>query len=243
MIQKNTLQSVISKYYLNGLIESVKWEIKGKKLVVNFTAPNKDMLGRVELKKFDLEDINLAIYNTTQLNKLLGITSGELILKISKMGIIANKLNISDTQFDVSFSLADTNLIGKSANAEEPEKYDVVIELNSEQVNALIKSKNALDSEDDNLTITQSMSLDGSNVLLFTFGEDTEHSNKVTYAIPIKQDIGSLNLPFNSIYLKGILNSNKDLENCTISIYKEGLLKIEFTDKKEISSKYFLVRK
>ncbi len=70
MIQKNTLQSIISKYYLNGLVESVKWEIKDKKLTIQFMSPEKDMLGKVEFKKIDLDNVNIAIFNTTQLNKL-----------------------------------------------------------------------------------------------------------------------------------------------------------------------------
>lgn len=243
MIQKNTLQSVISKYYLNGLIESVKWEIKGKKLIINFTSPNKDMLGRVELKKFDLDDINLAIYNTTQLNKLLNITAGELLLKVSKSGLIANKLQISDSQFNVSYSLADISLIGKIASVTEPEKYEIEVELNEEQINALIKSKNALGIEDENINITQGKTLDDENILLFTFGENTEHSNKVTYSIPVNNVVPNLNLPFNSNYIKEILSANKDLEKCKMSIFSEGLLKFEFSDKKGPNSKYFLVRK
>ena len=34
MISKNVLQSVISKYYLNGLNNQVKWRIKDKTLTV-----------------------------------------------------------------------------------------------------------------------------------------------------------------------------------------------------------------
>ena len=34
MIEKNHLQSIISRYYLGGLIESVKWEIQNNTLNV-----------------------------------------------------------------------------------------------------------------------------------------------------------------------------------------------------------------
>lgn len=240
MIQKNTLQSVISKYYLDGLIESVKWEVVKKKLTINFMAPNKDMLGKVELKKFDLEDVNLAIYNTTQLNKLLSITSGDLIVKANKVGAIVNKLSISDTQFDVSYSLADLSLIGKVATAEEPKQYTTSFTLDTEQINALIKSKNALGIEDENLLIVGGLNADKEARLLFTFGENTEHSNKVTYAIPIKEEV-DIKLSFNSKYVKEILSSNKDLEKCNVSILSDGLLKFSFSDKCGISSEYYLI--
>lgn len=237
MIQKNTLQSVISKYYLDGLVEQVKWEVKSKKLTINFMVPDRDMLGKVELDKFDLEDVNLAIYNTTQLNKLLGITAGELLLKVNK-----NKLNISDTQFDVSYSLAELFLIGKVASAEEPKQYTTSFTLDVEQQNALIKSKNALGIEDKTLLISGGLSLDKEPVLLFTFGENTEHSNKVTYTVPIKKEV-NINLVFNSEYVKSILSANKELEKCNVSILADGLLKFNFTDKSGINSEYFLIAK
>jgi hypothetical protein len=37
MINKADLVSIISKYYLNGLIESVKWEIEDQNLTIKFT--------------------------------------------------------------------------------------------------------------------------------------------------------------------------------------------------------------
>jgi len=237
MIQKNILQSVISKYYLDGLVEQVKWEVKSKKLTINFMVPDRDMLGKVELDKFDLEDANLAIYNTTQLNKLLGITSGELLLKVNK-----SKLNISDTQFDVSYSLAELFLIGKVASAEEPKQYTTSFTLDVEQQNALIKSKNALGIEDKTLLITGGLSPDKEPILLFTFGENTEHSNKVTYTVPIKKEV-NLKLSFNSEYVKAILSANKELETCNVSILTDGLLKFNFTDKSGITSEYFLIAK
>jgi hypothetical protein len=244
MIQKNTLQSIISKYYLNGLVESVKWEIKDKKLTIQFMETvSRDMLGVVEFKKIDLENVNIAIFDTTQLNKLLSITSGDLIVKIVKQGIIANKLNISDAQFDVSYSLADINLIGKIASAKEPDKYEIIVDLNEEQQNALIKAKNAVGIEDDNVNISQSLSPDNESILSFIFGENTEHSNKVTYSIPIKQNVPGLNLSFKSNYIKEILSANKELEKCILSIYSEGLLKLSFSDKSGINSEYFLVSK
>jgi len=36
MINKNELQSVIGKYYLNGLVESVKWTIEDNALEIKY---------------------------------------------------------------------------------------------------------------------------------------------------------------------------------------------------------------
>ena len=66
MIHKLTLQSVISKYYLNGLVEAVKWTVKDEILNIRFMSPSKDMLGELEYKTIGLTNIELAIFNTSQ---------------------------------------------------------------------------------------------------------------------------------------------------------------------------------
>ena len=43
MINKSKLQSIISKYYLNGLVQSVRWVTEGNKLSISFTSENKDI--------------------------------------------------------------------------------------------------------------------------------------------------------------------------------------------------------
>ena len=63
MIAKNTLQSIISKYYLGGKVESVKWVVEDKKLHIDFMAPTKDMIGRLSCNNFPLaENGTLAIF-------------------------------------------------------------------------------------------------------------------------------------------------------------------------------------
>ncbi len=53
------------------------------------------MIGRVVFKGMPLEDSTIAISNTTQLNKLIGITSGYLELKYEKINKFITKLIIA----------------------------------------------------------------------------------------------------------------------------------------------------
>ena len=87
MISKNVLQSVIAKYYLNGLNNQVKWRIKDKALTIY--AGEKGRVCKVHLNDFDIEDGELGIFDTDKLSKLLSITSGELSIIIRK-----NKVSI-----------------------------------------------------------------------------------------------------------------------------------------------------
>ncbi len=73
MISKLELQSVINKYFLNGMVESVKWTTENNALEIDFQSPNKDMIGRVKHTNFPLEDSEIAVYDTSKLNKLFRI--------------------------------------------------------------------------------------------------------------------------------------------------------------------------
>ena len=111
MITKNKLQSIISKYYLGGKVESVKWKVKDGKLDIDFMAPTKDMIGKVVFKGMPLEDSIIAISNTTQLNKLIGITNGYLELKdkVNTLPIYINRgikyrFKNCNSQWDIGYN-------------------------------------------------------------------------------------------------------------------------------------------
>lgn len=63
MINKAVVQSVINKYYL-GLNESVKWVVNDNMLNIDFMTPTKDVIGSVTCNDFELENSQLAIYDT-----------------------------------------------------------------------------------------------------------------------------------------------------------------------------------
>jgi len=241
MITKIILQSIISKYYLGGMIESTKWEIKDKQLIIKFMSPNQDMLGKVTYKNFPLENTDLVIFNTSQFNKLINVTHGDLTLNVAKTKNLATRLDISDSQFDVNYALADTMMAKKVADVEEPDQYEIEIKLDPENIAALIKSKNAI-GDDDTMILETSINPIGDSIMLFTFGENTDYSNKITYSIPI-ESISNMKLPFSSNTLKEILSANKDMKEGNILINSEGLMKLKFVDKENLSTEYFMIRK
>jgi hypothetical protein len=97
MIHKNKLLSFISKYYLNGLSNQVKWRIKDNKLMVY--AGEAGRVCKVELDNFPLEDGELGVFDTHKLSKLISITNGELMLSVDKVKSIFTKLYLQDANF------------------------------------------------------------------------------------------------------------------------------------------------
>ena len=126
MINKNVLQSIIAKYYLNCLNNQVKWRIKDNTLTIY--AGDKGRVCKVVLKDFNFEDSELGIFDTNKLNKLISITSGDLLLTPEKIKAIYSKIHISDSNFDLTYSLADTLILGKVSYYNDPDDYEIELQ-------------------------------------------------------------------------------------------------------------------
>jgi len=244
MIQKFELQAIINKYYLNGLVESTKWDVKDNKLNIKFTSPTREMVGELICDKFPLENSTFGIINTSQLLKLINITSGDVLLSFVKNNKIFSKLVISDNQFTTYYTLADILTIPKSGEYNGPDEFDIEAILDKDIINSLIKAKNAL-PDNSTMIIRPSMGLDGDFQLELTFGGDNEYSNKVSYFLSnfSKQITNStFELAFNSDLFKEILSANKDVDEAKLFINLQGLIKLEFKSK-TTTNKYYLVQK
>ena len=244
MINKSKLQSIISKYYLNGLVQSVRWETKENKLSISFTSENKDIAGDLMCENSPVEDSEIAIFDTSQLNKLISVTNGELLLTLEKEHKIFSKLHIQDNSFNVAYSLADSLLVPKRGTINFPTEYDVIIELTPEIVNNFIKAKSALTDINDVMISTEE-DPDRGTVVQFAFGDLNNFSNKIKYIVDenIEVTLGKdLKLPFNSDSFKNILAANKDLESGKLSLTEEGFMKLEFQSE-DIKTLYYMVRK
>lgn len=243
MINKGKLQSVISKYYLNGLIESVKWETEDNTLEVNFQSPNKDMIGCVKSRNFPLENSEIAVYDTTKLNKLLGITNGDIFLSLERQKAIFTKLIIADSTYTLNFSLTDLLLIQSLGEVTDPENYEIKWEMDRDGIDAVIKAHNALAS--DNVIIKQDKDLDNDDILTMVFGDTSAHTNRIVYQLA-GADFSAMpfgtELPFNSDMVKTIMSNNKDADSATMKVNLQGLMKLEFTGE-DWESVYYLIRK
>jgi len=236
MITKTELESIIEKYHLNGLIESVKWDIsEDNVLKINFTSPNKEMVGKISFIGFPLPKSSVGVYNTSQLDKLLSITNGDLTLEYYKENNSFTKLLINDDQYKLDYALADTFIIPKHLEYTGEEEYDVCIELNKETISSLINAKNALQGESNVLIKSNQETID------FIFGGDTSYTNKITYSIK-QSSLNKFSLIYNSDIIKDVLNSNKQLNNGELYINKKGVIKLYF-DHGNLKSTYYLVAK
>ena len=238
MVNKHKIQSFISKYYLNGLNNQVKWRIKDNQLTVY--AGDSGKVSKIVLDNFDVEDAELGVFDTHKLNKLLSITNGDLMITLEKIKKVYTKLHLADANFDLTYSLADILILGKNVWYDEPEEYEIKLDLSKEDVDFLIKAKSAL-ADVDNMLITSTEDLDGTKVCEFIFGDNTGFSNKITYQIQGEISHTDIQIPFNSDIFIDILKANKDIEKGTLKLTEKGMLKVDFFTE-DITSEYFLAR-
>jgi hypothetical protein len=214
MINKLDLTSVISKYYLNGMIEPVKWDIKDEELTIKFNAPTKDMIGKVVFKGMPLEDSTIAVSNTTQLNKLIGITNGYLELSYVKINKFITKLIIADNQFTLNYALADTMIIPKAGEYIGDGVYNITADLDNESINAIVKAKSAL-ADSDTVVFKPFTNDDGDLQLEMQFGGNIEYSNKVSFYL---SDIKTNN-DGPPVFIEGTHINNNNIKNDNIKIF------------------------
>ena len=239
MIQKLVLQSIINKYYL-GVNESVKWKTQNNELTIDFITPNTEIIGNVTCTDFQLQDSELAIFDTKKLNNLVGITNGELLLELEQHKSVYTKFKISDLNYNLTYALSDPLLIGKIGTVNEQE-YEVELRLEKEDIEALIKAKSALVGI-DNMKINTTRNLDDEKVCEFVFGDEVGHNNKITYQLRGRIDNEDLNLPFASDMFKTVLYANKDQDYGILKLSSIGLLHLQFISD-TITSDYYMVRK
>ena len=228
MINKLDLVANIERYYLNGTVESVKWNVASNKLNIDFVSPNQDLVGHVECD-VELEDGTLGIFNTSGLLKMLSILDMDILVNVDKQHKVPTKLLIEDSNFSLQYSLADPFIIQNTPSISEPE-YEITFNIDSEFIMRFAKAKGALGSNiREVFRISTSINEDQNKQVKLVLGEPTSHSNKVEFTTEAsfnEMHIGFLS--FNSAYVKEILNASKDdLIEAKGYISTQGLLKLD----------------
>ena len=242
MIDKLDLVSIISKYHLGGMIKAVRWNIKDNHLGIGFNSPSMEMIGNLEYKNFPLEDATIAISDTTQLSKLVGITNGYLNLEFVKQNKLPIQLIIADNQYTLNYALADLMLFAEAGQMKEEPEYDVIAELDNESITAIVKAKQAL-VDTNTVVLRSSPNDDGEDRLEMCFAGNIAFSNKVSFYLnEVEMKNQDLNENYDSNMIKEIMYANKDMPYGRMSVSAKGLMKLEFEDEK-IKSTYYTVAK
>lgn len=238
-MDKLIFSDILKKYHLNKTIEQACLNIEKGKLKINFSSPNKDLVGFLETD-IDLLDGEIGIYNTSQLLSLINITEGDLNLSYVERNNIITKLNIKDKNFNLSYSLSEPMLIDKVGTVNEPPNPITTIRLPQYFISNYLKARKAI-GEEFKIIITFTY-LDGKKVMRFILGGNSEYTNKIQFDVECEfEDSIYSDYTYNGDYIKEILLINTASEFLEFSIWDEGMLKID-VENEGVKVKYYIVQ-
>jgi hypothetical protein len=240
-MNKNTIISVLDKYYLNGIVESVKWSINNKNITVDFISPFKNLVGKVTSPNFDLENCEIGIYNTSQFSKLIKIMDTTIVLNLNKSERgTPLELTIADNQYDLNYYLSDLNLIETVPVINEPDIYDSEVHVTKEFISKFINAKKAL-GDIKQFSIKAEYTEGEGMECIIVLGDGAGYANKIKFKTPCEALFGLSELPFPADIMTEVLKANEDASEALIQISNEGLMKLTFKEE-EVESIYYLVR-
>ena len=220
-VQNTTLGRFISKYYLEGAVLSSKWKLKDETLSARFITDDRTLLGELKLKNFkcdNLEGQELGIYNTEQLNKLLGVLDDTISVKSEYP-----YLHINDSKSKVSYVLSDLSIIKDAPTMKMQPTFETTLNMDSDFRKKFVKGKGAL-PDVETFTLVKNGSSDTINIVI---GHSSIATNNCT--IPVKTDNPTAGLmSFNAKYLKSIITANSDAKECTMKVSSDGLARLNF---------------
>ena len=235
-MEKKQLTGFIDKYHLAGNANSVRLDVKDKTLSCNFITDDQNVVGSVSMDNFDIDDVTLGVYATSQLTKLLTALDDAITLRVNNADGTAFSIYISDKTTDVTFMLADLSVIRQVPAMKQLPDFNVKIKLTKDFADKFVKSKNAL-PETENFAIESDAM--GTNMIL---NYSTLNTNRITWpTIPSADSTDLKATCFSANLFKEILVANKDHETGFIEVSSAGLARVSFTGK-DYSSTYYLVQ-
>ena len=239
-MKKQTINTFIDKYSLNGTIESVKWVVDSanKQIKTASISDDKNVLSFVVIKdSAGLNDAEIGINDTAKLKKLLSVLNDEVNISFNMREDKIVSLSLTGESTDVQYVTADLSVIPKVPELKKLPPFNLEIPLTKEFVTTFVKAKNAL-SDVDTLTFTK----DKKDKLKLVIGFSSVNSNRISIDFKPTEGKDTLGktIHFSAKYLKEILTSNNDCENAVLKISDAGIAHVEFNND-VFNSSYYLV--
>ena len=234
-MQKTKLNKFIQKYNLGGNVNSVKWTSNTNKLTTSFVTPDKSLLGTVVADNVVFEDADLGVYQTDQLQKLLGVLGDDVNLSLTKAGDRAVSLKVKNDKVSVDYVLSDLSVIPDPPALKRLPDFQTKVKLDTKFIDTFIKGKSAL-SDVDMFTFVN----DKSGNLSAVIGYSSTNTNRVT--IPVETETNGLTdaVTFNANLFKEMLVANKECKSAVLEVSNQGLAKVNFKVD-DYDSTYFIV--
>ena len=233
-MNKYKLTRFIDKYHLNGNVNAVVINSKGDTLSTRFITGDKALLGELEMNSWSFQDVELGVYDTEQLSRLLGVLDDDVSLNLTQSGDKAIALEISDQYSKVNFMLSDKSVINQPPPLKGIPEFQLKIKVDTNFITRFISGKSALPDTDTFTVITSD------DEVKLVIGYSSINTNRVTIPVETTEHSNIENVSFNANLFKDVLTANKECESATLEVSEQGLSKINFkVDDYDVT--YFLV--
>ena len=186
------------------------------------------------MNSWNFQDVELGVYDTEQLSRLLGVLDDDVTLNLTQSGDKAIALEISDQYSKVNFMLSDKSVINQPPLLKEIPEFQLKIKVDTNFIQRFISGKSALPDTD---TFTVITSDDGAKLVI---GYSSINTNRVTIPVEITEHSNIDNVSFNANLFKDVLVANKECESATLEVSEKGLSRINFkVDQYDVT--YYLV--
>ena len=221
-MQKTKLNRFVQKYNLNGNAEQVKWSFRDNVLTTDFVTENKSLKGTVVMDNISFEDIDLGVYDTAQLQRLISVLGEDIKMNVNRVGDKAVSLNIKNGSVSVDFNLSDLSIIPKSAKLKTLPEFNTRVKIDSKFIETFIKGKTALPDSQTFSILTHK------DVPLIIIGYAATNTNRVN--IPVEHTGWDILKPitFSAELFKEILVANKECTSALLEVSTAGLARINF---------------
>ena len=232
-MDKTILNKFISKYFLNGNVESVIWKSNGS-LSVKFVDDTKSLVGEVSCKEANFPEAEFGINQTSKLKSLLSVLGDKVDVNIESKDGKSALMAIFDDNVNINYVLADPTIIPKVPNLKAMPSWDLTLNLDTKFMDNFIKASAALSDVKEFAVITNKKKVK------FVIG----HSNVKTTNIVVNVDAEEFKdmsvVYFSTIHLREILSANKEAKTATMEVSEKGLAYLSF-DVDGFKTSYFMV--
>ena len=233
-MDKYKLTRFIDKYHLGGNVNAVVINSKGDTLSTRFITGDKALLGELEMNSWSFQDVELGVYDTEQLSRLLDVLDDDVTLNLTQSGDKAIALQISDQYSKNNFMLSDKSVINQPPPLKGIPEFQLKIKVDTNFITRFIGGKSALPDTDTFTVITDD---DGVKLVI---GYSSINTNRVTIPVETETYEDIENVSFNANLFRDVLVANKECESATLEVSEKGLSKINFkVDQYDVT--YYLV--
>jgi hypothetical protein len=193
------------------------------------------------MNEFPLDDVELAINDTTKLKGLLNVLSEEVEITLDKVDNESKSLKLSDKDGSkINYALAELDIIPTVPKLKNIPDFNLEIPLTKEFIARFSKAKSAL-SGVDTFTILQE---EKNTSIIIGYSPDINSDRISINVLPtVGKDVIANPLSFSAKYLKEILSANAEQTDAILKVSDAGMAYVEFgTEKSEFQSKYYLIK-